>query len=182
MKNFTLSTFVVLLLACNNDQQPLTDQVIAEPEPTQPAALNNTKLSGLVSKLLGEWNDIQADGKTVFHEQWRRTDDAFYAGLGFVMSGTDTVFIENLHIAWDAKGANYSARIPSQNGGEYVDFALTSVSNDSMVFENPVHDFPQRIAYSLQGDSIWNVVVSGVEEGKARMERFHFTRRAVPAN
>lgn len=140
-------------------------------------SLNDRSLGALILKLMGEWHDVQADGTTVFHEQWERTDDQYYTGLGFVMSGTDTVFIENLVIAYDDLGAHYSARIPAQNQGEYVRFGLTTASEDSMVFEAPEHDFPQRIAYVIQGDSAWNVVVSGIDKGVQRSERFHFTRR-----
>ncbi|MBP6312331.1 MAG: hypothetical protein KA408_08700 [Flavobacteriales bacterium] len=182
MKNFTLLSLVVLLCACNNGSNTGVDESLSNdlvPSDTlvdqQDSSLH--LLSGLVLKLLGEWNDIQDDGTTVFHEQWQRTDDALFTGLGFVMSGADTVFIENLSISWDTAGAKYSARIPTQNGGDYVDFKLTAVSIDSMVFEAPEHDFPQRIAYVIQGDSVWNVVVSGTEKGIARSERFHFTRR-----
>lgn len=133
-------------------------------------------LEELAMRLVGEWHDVQADGKTVFHEQWQRTDDAFYAGLGFVMSGSDTVFIEHLNISWDSAGARYSARIPSQNNGAYVDFGLTFASSDSVVFADPAHDFPQRIRYAPVPDG-WDVLVSGLENGVPRSEDFHLTRR-----
>lgn len=151
---------------------------------TTTARIDTTSITtahgGLVMKLVGEWHDVQGDGKTVFHEQWERTDDAFYTGLGFVMSGKDTVFIEHLNIAEHANGkAFYSARIPSQNAGATVDFELTSAVGDSMVFENKQHDFPQRIVYALQTDGTWHVSVAGPGKDGWRTDHYHFRRRGA---
>lgn len=176
---YTTIALCTVLVACSTPEVRSVDTPEAASTNTLSTAdsLNDRSLGALILKLMGEWHDVQADGTTVFHEQWERTDDQFYTGLGFVMSGTDTVFIENLVIAYDSLGAHYSARIPAQNQGEYVRFGLTTASEDSMVFEAPEHDFPQRIAYVIQGDSAWNVVVSGIDKGVQRSERFHFTRR-----
>ena len=130
----------------------------------------------LALKLEGEWLDVQEDGKTVFHEQWERTDDRFHTGLGFVMSGEDTVFIEHLNIHAAEGGVFYSARIPSQNNGAYVDFRLTAANTNSLVFENKEHDFPQRIVYALRSDDTWKVSVSGPGKERLRTEHYHFRR------
>lgn len=177
----TIAVCVATLVACSSNDVRSVEQPVVEDANQLSAtdSLNNQFLGALVLKLMGKWHDVQADGITVFHEHWDRSDDLFYSGLGFVMSGADTVFIENLYIAYDSLGAHYSARIPTQNNEAYVRFGLTNASEDSMVFENPEHDFPQRIAYVIQGDSVWNVVVSGIEKGVARTEKFHFTRRSV---
>lgn len=142
---------------------------------------SNASVPGdLMLKLIGEWHDAQGDGRTVFNEQWDRTDDAFYAGLGFVMSGKDTVFIEHLNISERDDGkVFYSARIPSQNAGAPVDFLMTSAVGDSMVFENKEHDFPQRIVYAWQPDGTWKVNVAGPGKEGWRTDRYHFRRRGA---
>ncbi len=152
--------------------EPATGTPALAPDTTSTAYL----FGGLVLKLIGEWKDEQSDDKSVFHEHWARTDDAFYAGLGFVMSGKDTSFIEHLNIHAGEDGVYYSARIPSQNGGSYVDFALTSAIGDSMVFENKEHDFPQRIVYAWQNDGTWKVNVSGPGKSGTRTDSYHFLR------
>lgn len=164
---------MLALVACGGDR---TDTPAAEEQPV----VNGTPpaLDAMMDELIGEWNDVQGDGNTVFHEQWTRANDSLYTGLGFVMSGNDTVFIEHLRITTDDQGTRYSARIPSQNNGEFVDFELVHVSTDSMVFVNPAHDFPQRISYAPRPEG-WMVVVSGIQQGKARTERFSFDRRSV---
>ena len=125
--------------------------------------------------LLGEWLHAGTDDTWV-HEQWRREGEEGLVGLGFVMSGNDTVFIEELAIQWGGGDAYYAARIPTQNRGEFVHFQLTSSLPDSLVFENPDHDFPQRIVYRLE-DGGWHVRVYGLQDGAEREEEFHFRPR-----
>ncbi len=128
-------------------------------------------------QLLGEWYSPMEDGRTVFHEQWRRSGGGNLEGLGFVMSGNDTVFIEHLGILFTDSGTWYSALIPTQNDGVPVHFRRTE-DHDSLVFVNPEHDFPQRISYAPRGDGTWSVSVRGTEQGEGRVERFHFRPRS----
>lgn len=132
----------------------------------------------LIPHLVGEWSDDESEPGAVIHERWKRNEDGLHSGLGFVMVDKDTVFIEHLRINTDSTGVPcYRARVPSQNAGGEITFRLTDCAGDSMVFENPAHDFPQRISYALQPDSTWNVRVSGMgRNGSLRTERFRFRR------
>lgn len=164
---------LLLLLAACRPNTPVDDTVVQAPQ----ADSSLVYLGRVAERMNGAWVDTSADGRTVFHEQWERTDEALHTGLGFVMSGTDTVFIEHLKIHWDGTGGWYSARIPSQNNGAYVDFKLEHASDDSLVFVNAAHDFPQRIRYAWQPSGAWSVVVSGVVNDTLRAERFLLRER-----
>lgn len=174
MMRSLLPLSLVLFMACGqapvNPAQPALEQV--------PLDSNAVRLGELVLKLMGDWTDDQAEPGAVVHERWKRTDDAFYSGLGFVMAGLDTVFIEHLNISADSAGViAYRVRVPSQNAGEEIDFALTSCVGDSMVFENPAHDFPTRITYALEGNGTWTARVSGPgKDGSTRTLRYSFSR------
>lgn len=158
----TLFASLLLVTACS-DAPSATDT---------PTNDSRADLAHMVSRLHGAWSDTTADGRTIFHEHWSRTGDAEHTGLGFVMSGADTVFIEHLGIHWDSTGAWYSARIPSQNNGDPVPFKLAYASDDSLVFTNPEHDFPQRIRYAWTAGNAWDVVVSGMVRDTLRSEHF----------
>lgn len=149
-------------------------------EPSAPIVGKNGPQIELNS-LLGEWQDVQDSGRTVFNEQWSRHTDGSLSGLGFVLSGKDTVFIEHLGILNIDGGTHYAATIRSQNNGQAVLFKLIH-DRDSLVFANPQHDFPQRIVYTPDGPDHWHVTVSGVEEGEAQVDRYHFERRPVAAS
>ena len=173
---------IVLLLGCGRTIPPPLSAIPADTLavnkdtiPSTPDGMANA-CGLLVLKLCGEWQDDQSADRTVFHEHWDRTDDWFYAGLGFAMSGKDTSFIEYLNVHAEEGGIYYSAGVPSQNNGEYVDFKLSAANADSMVFENEEHDFPQRIVYAHQADDTWKVRVSGPGKEGWRTDRYHFHR------
>jgi len=130
--------------------------------------------------ILGQWQDVQDSGRTVFHEHWTKADDGSMTGLGFVMSGSDTVFIEHLAILRGDTGLRYSATIQSQNEGQAVLFDLAN-RKDSLVFINPAHDFPERITYVPEQDGTMHVAVSGKEAGTYKSKHYHFTRQKTDA-
>ena len=132
-----------------------------------------------ISGLVGERVHAEPDGRTSFHEQWRSVSADSLNGLGFVMSGPDTVFIEHLGLRWTDTSATYSARIPSQNDGRYVHFGMTHGDADSLVFVNPGHDFPQRIVYVPTDGDRWNVTVAGIDRGVARAQHYTFASRST---
>jgi hypothetical protein len=56
-------------------------------------------------------------------------------------------------------------------------FVSSSIGEQSVVFENPKHDFPQRIGYERQGDGLlaW---IEGTQDGEARRMEFPYRRAA----
>lgn len=164
----------LLLVACGTPEAP------AEEIPAKPVDSTTARYRELVLKLMGAWTDSVSEPGALVHEIWSRTDDAFHAGTGFVMVGQDTVFIEHLSLAYDSTGTpSYDVRVPSQSEGGMVRFPLTACIGDSMVFENPAHDFPQRIVYALQADGDWIARVSGMgKDGTPRGFSYRFKRVA----
>lgn len=130
----------------------------------------------LLSDLLGDWRDAQREGATAFHEHWSEDADGHMNGMGVVLSGMDTVWIERLRILRSDSGTWYEATIPTQNESLPVRFELTH-STDSLVFSDPEHDFPQHITYVPMEDGGWTVRVSGMEEGLMRVEQYRFVRQ-----
>jgi hypothetical protein len=140
--------FMILLLAGCSEPPPIEatpDEDLPDPEP-------------LINGLLGEWVDAPASDSSIFHEHWYSDPDGGLTGMGYVMLGADTVSIEHLQILYTDSGTFYSVEMPGQNAGLPVLFRLTSAS-DSLVFENPLHDFPQRIVYTPRAPG-WTARVS----------------------
>lgn len=175
------STMLVAMLftACTTSPGPMIDAPSEKPRTDS----MSMRYSELVLKLMGDWIDSISEPGAVIHEQWQRTDDGFHSGLGFVMVEQDTVFIEHLSLACDSIGAvSYDVRVPSQNEGGTVRFPLTACIGDSMVFENPAHDFPQRIVYAFQANGDWIARVSGQgKDGAQRGFSYRFKRAMAQA-
>jgi hypothetical protein len=49
--------------------------------------------------------------------------------------------------------------IAQPSGGPPVEFPVRTVTRNSVTFENPAHDFPKVITYTLQGDGSLQAVV-----------------------
>lgn len=145
------------------------EQVSTEPASTQPPDAWNLALS-----LAGHWVD-STHGTLAIHEKWTVEGDVI-AGLGYVMSGEDTVSIEDLEIVRDAPGLEYRARISTQNDGRWVAFGHQATGTDTLLFVNPGHDFPRSLRYVMRVDGELAVAVEGVEQDGQREEHFRFKR------
>lgn len=174
MRNTTIALLSAALLGCTptteNGTSP-TSGVVADGD----HAREERTTAELLHHLIGEWRDADATDGTVFEERWVQTTDSLLTGRGLVLSGLDTVFVEYLAIAVKDARVIYSATIPSQNGGGAVDFTLTSAQGDSLVFENPGHDFPRRITYAWSvAERNWHIRLTGQGRKGPREERLHF--------
>ncbi|MGV3637090.1 MAG: DUF6265 family protein [Flavobacteriales bacterium] len=127
-----------------------------------------------VEGLYGDWIDIQDSGRTVVHEHWELGRDGNPTGLGHVLSGKDTVFIEHLALLKVRDTLHYAVSVGA-NGGEAVLFKLVH-DRDSLVFTNPDHDMPQRIVYVPEGPDAWHAIVSGTLKGSTAVDHYHFKR------
>ena len=65
---------------------------------------------------------------------------------------------------------------PSQNAAETF-FKLVKSSPNEAIFENPEHDFPQRIIYRRSGDKI-TARIEGTNNGKPAAMDYPFTKAA----
>lgn len=139
----------------------------------------NERERDLFKMLVGNWQDMRTEGDPSFHEQWVEDPEGHLTGLGVVLSGKDTVWIEHLRILRTDSGTWYEATIPTQNEGDPVPFEMTN-AKDSLVFSNPEHDFPQFITYVPTSDGGWSVRVSGMRQGTHHAEHFRFRRQGTP--
>lgn len=156
-------------------ERALADVAIADS--LEAIVITKVRVGTSAEGLLGEWESVQDSGRTVFNEQWERAGKHSLKGIGYVMSGPDTVFVEYLSLNMDSI-PTYTVRTPSQNGNEEVHFTLRRgcCAEGTLIFENPAHDWPQTIAYSRTVTG-WTAVVSGKEKGTEREARFDFVPR-----
>ncbi len=120
--------------------------------------------------LTGRWENENEGRKTV--EVWSRENDKSYRIKGFMLEGTDTIFTENITVKPVKNHIDYTVVIADQNNGQPVSFKLTRNTGSEAVFENPAHDFPQKIRYiRLAPDSV-KVQIAGKVKGKPVSEAY----------
>lgn len=123
-----------------------------------------------VKWVLGNWENISPQG--TLRESWEKQNDSTFLGNSYFLKDKDTLFSEKITLQQRGDQLSYVPVVPNQNSGKAISFVMTSVSDKQFVFENPKHDFPQRITYNLiRKDSI-SAQISGTENGKEKIETF----------
>jgi len=140
--------------------------------------------------LLGSWSaraDISAlnwmagcwspDGKQPGSvEQWMAPAGGSMLGMTRTVSDGTTVFFEFLRIAELENGQLELFATPS--GQETIRFEMTASGSRDVAFENPEHDFPQRILYRLTAEGKLLGRIEGTVNGEARAIDFPMTKSA----
>ena len=67
------------------------------------------------------------------------------------------------------------AYVAKPSGQAEATFAIKTISDGEVVFENPAHDFPQRILYRRTPDGV-TARVEGTRNGQTRGSDFVYTR------
>jgi hypothetical protein len=62
--------------------------------------------------------------------------------------------------------------VAQPNGGTATEFVLTALDGTRAVFDNPRHDFPQRIVYALSEDGRLTASVGFMKGGKPQVFEF----------
>jgi len=108
--------------------------------------------------LLGDWKmDTE---KTVVHESWHQVSNHTFEGKSFTSfnNSDQQSNIESMRLLHMSDGLYLLAKVP-QNPLPVAFFA-EECKNNSVLFVNPKHDFPQYLMYQLTTESELNVKVS----------------------
>ena len=126
--------------------------------------------------LEGEWQRTTRRGVAI--ERWRRVRGVGLVGEAVLLpTDADTeVPTEALLLVTMGADTFYIAR-PPENPYPTA-FRLVSHADDTAVFENPTHDFPQRIIYRRISDDAMTASIEGPgDDGQVQRIDFEFRRR-----
>ena len=123
-----------------------------------------------LSWLAGCWSRERANGMT--EEHWMSPRGGTMLGMSRTVRDGRTVEFEFVQIRPSEGTLVYDARPSGQPAAR---FALKSMTDDTVVFENPSHDFPQRIIYRRTVDGV-AARIEGVASGAPRAVDFPFSR------
>jgi hypothetical protein len=127
--------------------------------------------------LAGCW--AAENGEAGSGEQWMPLAGGTLLGVGRTVRNGRTVEHEFLQIRLNAEGKPVYIALPS--GQREATFVATLLSSDAVTFENPQHDFPQRVMYrALPGDRL-AARIEGVRGGALRGVDFPMKRVACEA-
>jgi len=127
--------------------------------------------------LEGSWKRESPNG-VVSYESWQRVSERTMEGRGWRV-GPEGASRETESMLLARMGTELFY-IPKPPQNEHpVAFKLIEVSSSRVLFENPGHDFPQRIGYERNEDGSMTAWIEGDDEaGKPQRVDFPFERAA----
>lgn len=114
------------------------------------AALTAPASAGDLDFLTGHWRSDP--GRQVTEEIWTDGNGGLFLGVNRTLVEGEARAFEFLRIAYNEEGEGEYCAQP--DGGEATCFRLVETGDSHAVFENDAHDFPQRIRYARDGDTL----------------------------
>jgi hypothetical protein len=124
--------------------------------------------------LSGSWTGV-VDGARV-EEHWSVPAGGSMLGMNRTVVGGRTVFFEYLRIEAHDESIVYLA----SPRGRYppTPFTMAGMGERQVSFENPEHDFPQRIVYAREGESL-HARIEGTQDGETRTSEWTMLRATI---
>lgn len=111
--------------------------------------MSSPAVAGDLDWLTGHWRN-EGEGR-VSEEIWTNGEGGIYLGVNRTIRDGEARGFEYLRIIHTP---DYTAYCAQPGGAEAVCFERVESSEHAVTFENPGHDFPQRIHYVREGDTL----------------------------
>ena len=121
--------------------------------------------------MAGLWTGVK-DGVEM-EESWLPPKGNSMLGVHRDVKNNRTTSFEFFRIEAGADGITYWA---SPRSKPPTPFRMIELSGKKVVFENPQHDFPQRVIYWLEGDNALHAKIEGTFKGQASSEEWVWKR------
>ncbi len=126
--------------------------------------------------LEGTWVDRKTFGfrqpPKYIEEKWSSYPDSL-SGIGYSVTGNDTVLMEYVSIQMINDKLTYVAR---PKGQAMVSFTLIKSGEGKFVFENKANDYPQRLTYQKMNNDSLAITLDGVANGIERSLTFKYAK------
>ncbi|MDL2141939.1 DUF6265 family protein [Flavobacterium tructae] len=125
--------------------------------------------------LIGNWENKSPEG--ILTENWQKLNDSTFSAASYFIKEKDTIHLENIVLSQKEETLTYFATVKGQNDDKPVAFQSTAESDKQLVFENPKHDYPQKITYTKGANNTLTAEISGSLNGKPSSEKFVMTKK-----
>jgi hypothetical protein len=161
MKTIKLSLLVAVAIACLTSCQNKSEHKFEKLK----------KMDWLV----GNWEQKLPDG--IISETWKKENDSTFSGQSFFIKEKDTIHLESIVLTQKQDDLLYIPTVSGQNNNEPVTFTMMSDAENAFTFENPAHDYPQKITYKKINDTNLLASISGKQQGKESKESYPMVKK-----
>ena len=158
MKNYTLFLFIAFV-AYSCKKYDISGHEIKDFD-----ELLKTKM------LLGTWQTETENG--VLQEIWTIKNDSTFFGHSYFINNNDTIHYETIDLVEDSGKLLYIASIKGENQNLSTTFNFIETEDNHLQFENPKHDYPNKIIYKFKDSINLDLSISGNQSGKKSFENF----------
>ncbi|HRE37928.1 MAG TPA: DUF6265 family protein [Chitinophagaceae bacterium] len=158
---FVLFIAAVLIVACNNNNKKRDD-------------FQSRQNVTIFSWLNGQWAMTEKEGTIT--EEWKPVNDSLMEGKSDLVTGDSVIPFETIRIFREDTEFYYEAKAAGQNKEQPVVFKVTSFSDTGFVAENPQHDFPKRISYTLINKDSIHAFVDGGAAMPNKKSDYYYSR------
>jgi hypothetical protein len=128
-----------------------------------------------VSWLLGSWENKSEEG--TLSEIWEKKNDSTLVGESYFIREKDTLHSERIEVKQKGEDLLYIPTVKGQNNDKPITFKLTLATENEFTFENPAHDYPQKIVYKMVNTNSLVTTISGKQQGKNSSESYPMTKK-----
>jgi len=122
--------------------------------------------------IVDKW--VSTDGETISYEEWKIINDTLWEGSSKTFKDGKIIFEEKLKLISENGSIFYVADVAHNPAPVY--FKLTSADSNTAVFENPEHDFPQKITYKLEEGNLHAFIEGPGKKGEWKKVDFYFSK------
>lgn len=127
------------------------------------------------SPIEGTWSVETRRG--MVYESWKKVNDTLYTGTNYLVRQSDTVLLETIELVKRNNEIYYIVTTQFQNDKQPIPFKLIKTEGDTYTFENPDHDFPQRIIYTIKaGSNDMPARIEGMNKGNPASADFPYKK------
>lgn len=124
--------------------------------------------------IVDKWVSVNDSPGVKSYEEWVKISDDQYEGSSRTEKDGKVTFSEKLKIESTPEGIFYVADVKHNTAP--VRFKLTEVNDTLAVFENPEHDFPKKITYSLEEGNLHAWIEGPRKDGSTKKIDFYMTK------
>jgi hypothetical protein len=162
MKFIQSNAFLPVISVCLPLLCSLAEMSAADPQPADVKSL---------AWMVGAWTGRLGEVET--EEHWIAPKGRIMLGVARMTRGDKPASFEFLRIAQTAAGLSYFA---SPGGRPAIEFSLVEQGPQRVAFENPKHDFPQRISYWLDAEGALHARIEGMIKDQQLSHEFRWER------
>ena len=136
---------------------------------------DNKDIFQRLGRLEGTWM-MRVKSGTVLFECWQKENDTLLHGKSYMLRGIEMKSQENVSLVYNKEGVFYMPVVEKQNNGKAISFKLASSTANEFVFENPQHDFPKRIVYTIVSEDVLHAYVDGGDADTSKRIKYAYQK------